>query len=179
MNVFKRLKEKHPDIGFFYLFVAMLAAVTIAITLIFTLPRLFNLQKAIVNRRSKTISNSDISMTTELNGSGELVLTFENETFKFSSNSSFKQLGAVNSNTYIYRAYDTNPYYIDIDCTISGLSFKDLEFTLITSDSSGNNQVTVNNDDLTFAPKSSGGSIRYNSINETCIHSVSIAYTLK
>ena len=74
MSGLKKIKEKHPDIG--YLFAAIISFIlyAVALALIFALPKkAFN---STAGGRSRTLSPSDITDSTSLSPSGDLVFDF-------------------------------------------------------------------------------------------------------
>ena len=179
MSIFKRIKQKHPDVGYLYAAIILLALHSLVVTLIFTIPRLM-MSVTPTSTYTRTISPSNITSTTSLTTDKELIFIFDdsgvNEVVKLSSDASSVFVGPYNANKYVFKADSTSNYNIDIDYTVTGLSVSNIRFEVILSDDEGNNQVTLNESEYVVTPKENGASLRYSTTGETHINKVTINY---
>ena len=178
MSGLKKIKEKHPDIG--YLFAAIISFVlyAVALALIFTLPK--KASNSTAGGRSRTLSPSDITDSTGLSPSGDLVFDFNEsgvtESIKISTDASAVSIGPFNENKYVFKVSKDADYYIDITYTVSGLNASNFKFEIYLSDGDGNNQVKLNDSQYTFVSDPNTANAKYDTNGVTYLHHVVITY---
>ena len=181
-SFFKKLKERHPDIGIFYAGIISIVAIAIAIALIFTIPQLLKSEKPI-KQRSLSIEPKDLVGHAGLNPDSSLLFEYNEgsvtETVKISSTASSNEMGPTMVQTYIYGASDTSNYTIEIEYTVNGLKFKDLKMTVTLSDDDGNNESVISEENHTFTLFSNGALFSYPTSGDTYIKQIDISYIVK
>ena len=180
MNIFKRLKEKHPDIWFLYAFVISLIVLAIFIALVFTIPSLLKAKNPPI-KRIVSFTPASLKDDTSLDPlDSSMTLTYEagkvKDNIKFSSNASSNEVGPYNADTYLFGASDSINYTIEIEYTVTGLKFKDMSVIVTLCDDNGLNETEISEDQYSFILFSNGGLYSYSSSGDTYIKKVEITY---
>lgn len=158
-------KEEKKKKWFLYALFILLVLVVVAITLIFLLPSLMKKKDGVI--RQRVITPNAITATTTMDLDESLTLSYVdgdiNETIKFSSNASNKDIGVYSNPLYVYSMSDTHEYTFDFIYIIEGLSFKDMSITIEVSDTEGNNRETLPSSSYTVSDINHGKKISYTS----------------
>ena len=143
MDTDKRNNKKNENKKYFYIGGILLVILLIGILLIFLLPKVLANSKQVVIR-GRVISGNDITDTTSMDVDGSLSFTYEyegdiKEVVKISTTTPNYDIGDYSNPKYIYHAYSGGDFYLDVEVTITGLSYKSIEFTLSECDEDGTN----------------------------------------
>ena len=177
MNVFKRLREKHPNIVYIYAATIMLIIEAVAITLIFTIPPLINRETK--KTYGREISVSDITSETTLGVDGSLTFSFENEEVKFITNAETYSISSPSNTKYVYSVENDTEYYVDIEYTRTDKAIRNVSFKITLCDVDGNNLKVLEKDKYTVSGITNGAKARYVvSDGITTFKSVVITYDL-
>ena len=115
--------------------------------------------------------NDDIHLETD----GALVLVNDKETLKLSSSSSNVNLGSVSPHDYIYASVNGGNSDVSILFKRSDSVIKNLRYTVVVSDSDGNNRNALSDSDYVI----DHDVLTYSSSSNIYIYSVSVSYLLK
>ena len=134
-------------------------------------------------KKERVAQPNDITSPLVLDDDNNLLISYEDkdnnikENLKFSSNASNIDVDVFETISYLYHMKDSNPFTFNMEYTVTGVKYSDMEVKLYQSDKAGLDIVEIPQETYTVNTIDNGVSLTYECENtDLYIYKVKVSY---